>query len=329
MFGLSKAPPRHNLPIIRPFDPLDVVRCSVIGGPAESDRAFTLGGPGSRRPRCFSRLDFRQAGLSLRRTGCARVCCKDNRVGGGVTAGQQSGPKSREIKHRYLQSSTYSKVPELLETVSRAAAANRAERVFVRLRRDDSLSPLMRRSEFYPCISENLYGTPAELPKAHRGASSDQLPEALRSKSPRDEYGLFQLFNAVAPSQVRRVICMTFQEWLSSREQPQGRCRKFVLERDGTVRGWLMTVERARQAQLAVAVHLGHDGWLDSNLDLGLRSFRDARSICCLAPEYEGGMLQSLERKGLATVSEYVTMVKSVAIAAEENAPAAATIPSG
>ena len=100
-------------------------------------------------------------------------------------------------------------------------------------------------------------------------------------------------------------------------------------EDGGGLRGWLRTGQRSGVGQLAATVHPDNEDSLGPVVDFGLDQLKRSQPVYCLVPEYEVALQRVLMDRGFEPVSEYVTLVKTIAVAAKENAHARATIASG
>jgi hypothetical protein len=308
--------------MIKPLDPLDLLRCTLLGEQEKSNRAYTLSSLGQETPSDFSPIEVSKAGLSLHGTACALVMRDGGSIIGIAAARQRSGPKSWEITH-LLCSETDNRFSELLEKVAQTAASHGGERVFLRLLRDDPLEDVARLSGFFPSFAEVLYKGSARVQPT---SNSFQTP--LRKKAQRDEHDLFRLYNASTPSEVRSMVGMTFDQWTASREQARGKPAEFVLDRDGAIRGWVQTSRWSRVGHLAAMVHPDDSTSLASLVDFGAERLREADSIYCLAPEYQVSLQRILSERGLEAVAEYVTLVKHVAVRSKKEARANVTVAS-
>ena len=221
------------------------------------------------------------------------------------------------------------KIPDLLESVSRRVAASGGEKVFARLLREDPLVDIARLGGFYPCIDELLYKSPARRDKGAHEVLPETAATHLRTRRQVDQFDLFRLYNASTPSEIRHVFAITLDQWRAGQEQFAGRCQEFVLEDWGGLRGWLRTGQRSGVGQLAATVHPDNEDSLGPVVDFGLDRLKRSQPVYSLVPEYEVALQRVLTDRGFEPVSEYVTLVNKIAVAAKESAHARATIASG
>ena len=220
-------------------------------------------------------------------------------------------------------------IPDLLESVSRRVAASGGEKVFARLLREDPLVDIARLGGFYPCVAELLYKGPARRDKGAHEVFPETAATHLRTREQVDQFDLFRLYNASTPSEIRHVFAITLDQWRAGQEQYGGRCQEFVLESGSGLRGWLMSGQRSGVGQLAATVHPDNEDSLGPVVDFGLDQLKGTRAVYCLVPEYQVALQRVLTDRGFEPVSEYVTLVKKLAVIAKEKAHARATIASG
>jgi hypothetical protein len=276
------------------------------------NRAFTLGGLPGRRSPGLSILGLSRKNLSPRSKDRAWVWREERRVMGVASVRPRSGRRSWEVPALYTGSTARLAVAELLERAATSAAAEGAERVFLRLQEDDAVISAARVGGFFPCMSETLYRRRSSGTYNRTDPPSD-AESSMRPMGPGDPYRLFQLYNAVTPVSVRSLVAMTFDQWEASREQSPGRRDQRVLEREDSVRGWLCTSLDSGVGGLSAMVRPDDDAVLPDMVNLGLRALSGARSILCLVPEYQSSLRHVLEGRGFEPVEQLVTLVKTSA----------------
>jgi len=192
-------------------------------------------------------------------------------------------------------------------------------RIFVRVRKDDHLTGDYRKVGFVSCETELLY-------KGRRGASSNLHPDRLREKLPEDDYGLFRLYNASTPLDVRCAVGMTFDQWTASRERCRRRFQEVVWEENGQARGWLRAIPHSGVTLLLAMVPPEEKAIITELLAYGLSSMCRTDRVLCLVPGHQVVIANLLEQRGFAVVGEYVTLVKSMVTVVREKARRAVTI---
>ncbi len=303
--------------MIRSFNSLDIVRCALAATKGLSNRAVTLGNLPGRGSYWRPLLRLSRRHLSPRAVGSAWVWVEAFRVHGIATVSPRSGLQSWEVVNLHLASVPSQPVSELLEETAAAAASRGAERVYLRLEPDDPVVDAARLCGFFPCTRETLYrGSP--LQGDSRTGSLFDADSRLREKEPRDDYGLFRLYNASTPVSVRMLVGMTFDQWKASRERPAGRCSERVFEGADAIRGWVRTARRRSDGHLSVMLHADDRVVMQDVTDAGLRGLAGARAVYCLVPEYDTALATALEARGFEPVGQFVTLVKTTAKTANQ-----------
>ena len=123
----------------------------------------------------------------------------------------------------------------------------------------------------------------------------------MRRRSKEDLYPVFQLYNALVPTEVRRLEGMTFEEWISAQESI-GRMTQYVIEREGRIAGWLRV---ARDGDLGRFDLLAEPDVLDDLIEAALAKVANRDQIHVLVPEYQVALASRLEALGFAPEEQY------------------------
>lgn len=303
--------------MIRPLHPTDVVRYALFSRLGRANRVRVLD-------------DLVQGGMSS--LTLRRVCLKALSIPKGErclvsTSGkdllalacirQRSGPGAWEISHLSLSLTGTEDCTELLEELCRLAAQLGAERVFLRILDNDPLAENIKRAGFFPYYLNLEYrGHPKHSPIE----SVSPLP--LRLRTPGDDLGLFRLYNAAVPHKVRTAIGLTMDQWRDSQEKRCGTCIEMVYENRSSICGWLQTTQEPKFGRLEVLAHPDEEGILGALVDQGIRHIGSQRTICAIVSDYQGHLGRLLVEMGLEKTSEYLVMVKFMAVRAESKSVA-------
>jgi len=197
----------------------------------------------------------------------------------------------------------------LLERMIAGVAKQGAERVFLRVAADSPLVETARGVGFFPYAHETLYRAEEPAPGEHQA-----LP--FRPTSKADAFGVYQLYNAVTPANVRAIEGATFREWQAGREPWGGTPTDFVLEEGGIITGWLRLL-RGNESRFAMLVHPQRRD-AEAFLQTALARLRGSRSVLCLVPSHGDSLSRQLRRLGFNPVEDYTALAKRLAKHAEE-----------
>ena len=150
----------------------------------------------------------------------------------------------------------------------------------------------------------------------------------MRPRAPADDHDLFRLYNRTTPAEVRKDIGMTIDGWKASRERGYGVCDELVLETREGVKGLLRTLRTSRAGLIEATAHPDQAPLLETLVDRGLDRLGEKRTLFCLAPEYDTALRQIMKERGFYAVSLHVVLVRTLAIKAEEDVRARATVAS-
>jgi hypothetical protein len=200
---------------------------------------------------------------------------------------------------------------DLLSYLSVVGGEVGVQKVFLRLPTASPLLEVAKQTGFSHYLSEILYRWEGK-PVVGQHVS---LPYPLRSKSRRDEMGLFQLYNAAVPDCVRRVEAMTLQEWRGSRERGRQKRREkeFVWEKEGSLVAWLRAFGKGRAGHFDLMIHPQEEDYLGTLVEVGLAHLRGMSPIFCLAPEFAVRLRRLLDDQGFREEGEYSILVKQLA----------------
>ncbi len=185
-----------------------------------------------------------------------------------------------------------------------------AERVFLRLGADSAIRETARAAGFFRYGSEILYRRSAGKP-AHPEAL-----EGLRSRAKSDAFGIYELYNRVAPATVRAIEGLTFREWQAAQEKWGGRASDLLLEEDGLITAWVRVMPGNTGRIHVLAERPPYDSLLGAGLDV----LQD-RDIFCLAPDYNVELASALDRSSFEPVATYLSLAKRLTKPVEQEQP--------
>lgn len=203
----------------------------------------------------------------------------------------------------------------LLERMVAGTAKEGAERIFLRLAVDSPIVEVARSVGFFAYAQETLYRADEPVPTTDPG-----LP--FRSASKADTFGIYQLYSAVTPANVRAIEGATFREWQAAREPWGGNPSDLLLEEDGIITGWLRLL-RGNESRFSMLVHPQRRD-AEAFLHTALAHLKGSRPILCLAPSRGDSLSRLLRALAFSPVEDYVMMAKRTARLTQE--PATETV---
>ena len=188
----------------------------------------------------------------------------------------------------------------LLDQLTRATGKSGALRIFVRLPAESDTRDVVMRCGFSP------YQTEVAYTRSLAGESAPSTADGLRRRAKSDLYGLFRLYNAVVPHNVRSSEALTFAEWSAAQERI-GKAAQYVVERDGDVRGWLRV---ARDGDIARFDLLAEHEAIDGLLESALAKAAGCRSVHTIVPAHDTAVRGRLEELGFSEADQYTVMAR-------------------
>ncbi len=290
----------------------DALRCMLVNAPGGENLAATTESVVRCRPLRNSTL-WRQ---SLARNS-NRVTVGDwNGMGLSslASARVRSGVRAWEVDRLHLQESD--QALDLLEQVVCAAGARGAEKVFLRVRRDTRIVDAARRAGFFPYYEEiHLTGREwladgtADVTGNVNGHQAGLFGRfAPEDRTAPDKHGLFQLYCAATPQQVREGIGLTIDQWSDSQEQAQPHRNEALLKLDGKIVGWRMYEPFGQTAAGQVVAHPNHPDVMPHLVQMSYNTLN------WLVPSYQENAADLLARRGLHEAGRYTMLIKTVTV---------------
>jgi hypothetical protein len=181
-------------------------------------------------------------------------------------------------------------------------------KLFLRVEAGSDLIPPARKAGFVSYATEQL------LRLDRPGDPAVPLAEGitLRSRESADDHALFQLYNAVAPAEVRMVEAMTYAEWTAAAEKRTGGrgAADVVAERDGRIVARVRTCRTGGVGRLDLVV--APDAWPDTDAlctwairDLGAR-----RPLFTAVAGYARPVAERMQAAGFTPAGDFTLLAK-------------------
>jgi len=241
---------------------------------------------------------------------CSFVCVHRGFIQALVSLRRCRGPGAWVIERLLLSPGREGVCNDLLERTGFAGDKIKAERLFLRL---DSFSPavdMAKQAGFNHYLTEYLY----YLEEA-RQTEPTESRLFLRPKSGADEHGLFRLYSAAAPHQVRCAEGMTLQEWSQSRDKDA--TWELVLEKGGEISAWLRIRLGRTAGRFEIVTELGAEE-LGQLVDYSLAALKGRHPVYCLVSEFQQQLQRILEEQGFSRVASYSCLSKQLAVRVRE-----------
>ncbi|MCH7712461.1 MAG: hypothetical protein IIC99_02440 [Chloroflexi bacterium] len=280
------------------------------------------GGPSSRG---FGSVSFWKDALIQRQDRVTQVWRDGAHLGAVGSARILGGPKAWEIDYLYLcgsnpllhlQEEIY---PALLDNLVQSARERGAERVFLRCSSGSEVAGIAQRAGFFHYFNEVLLEGNAQvegnaLPGAGCGVvevpgGNDNTDAGIvRDRFPQDTHGLFQLFSAATPQQVRVGLGFTLDQWRDSQESCRG--LEWVAAHTDRLTGWAALWAYHGESHCEVMIHPDHPELLPVMVS---RVLAQPGPQKWLVPDYQETTRDLLLRKGFRETAEYGISAKTVA----------------
>ena len=230
-------------------------------------------------------------------------------ITGLVSAHSRRGASAWEIDQLAFLPDSFQEEMNVVHGLALGAGRMGVDKIFLRLSTNCSYTSELRSIGFSFYGRELLYTH--ENPHWSLRSSVDPSLLGLDIKSPADEFGVFQLFNAVYPPRVREAEGETLDDWGDVHRSWTGQhSREYVYRHNGTLAGWLRASGDRRSSflQIVARPELGIE---DRLVEAGL-AICGASQVYCLASDYQAPLGNVLESKGFKPVEEYTAAVRYI-----------------
>ncbi len=273
-------------------------------------------------PRAFGRgfgsVSFWKDALIQHQDRVTQVWRNGARLAALGSARRLGGPKAWEIDHLYLCGSQTvlhleeEIYPALLENLVLSARERGAERVFLRCGSGSEVAIVAQRAGFFHYFNEVLFEGTGQVEGNKNfqtpGGNDDTAPELVRDRLPQDTHGLFQLFSAATPQQVRVGLGFTLDQWRDSQEPCRG--REWVAAHSDRMTGWAALWSHGGESHGEVMIHPDHPELLPVMVG---RVLAQPGRQKWLVPDYQEPTVDLLLRNGFQETAEIAILAKTVA----------------
>ena len=290
--------------MIAPFRIGDALRCMLVDAPRGTNRAAPTESVVRCRPLRNSTL-WRQ---SLARTS-NRVTVGDwngMALASLASARVRTGVRAWEVDRLHLKEPA--QALELLEQIVTGVCSRGAERVFLRVACDSPIMNVARRVGFFPYYEEIHLMRSEWLPETDTSDQNDTGRFTSEDRSDPDQQGLFQLYCAVTPHQIREGTGVTIDQWCDSQEPARTPRSETVLKLDGKIVGWGLREQFGKTNAGQMIVHPDHPETTAHLVRLSCQTQN------WLVPDYQEHIVGLLNRQGLQESGRYTMLIKTVTV---------------
>ncbi len=280
---------------------------------AGASRAFTLERAIAPSPPSFSVIRHLGFAFAPRSAKGVWVTGSPTRIDAVLRAGPRSGPLVWELREFYETRLSESAKVELLELIGAEAAAAGALRILLRAEHDSDLIPPARRAGFLPHRTEILYRLPGDKAPGEGSTEAMARQMGLRPRHRTDDHGLFRLYCAVTPVEVRTHSGMSADEWSDGLEAPAHPDEEWVWEDEGQIKAWLSISRTPGERYIAVAADQSFPRGIPALVECAVAGVA-AEGAIALVPDYEIAVSTALEMKGFEALREFQVLARPLAV---------------
>ena len=298
--------------MIRQLRLLDVPTYTFDRNRSRTNRVFTLG---NLVHNTVPRTDIARLYLATQRSQCCAIAEQSDSQNISIIAAKpRAGLGTWELSHLLLHDDNDTLTcKNLLNTLIKEASLRGAERIFIRLRADDSLIPSIRNCGFVIANEETLY-------MGKRGIFSGTKRARLRPKRTNDEYNVFRLYNTATPASVRFAYGMTFDQWQLSIERRRLRTSESVYDSPEGIQAWARVIQGLGSAQISLMLLPDPEESISSIIEYCLsRTLPGTSKVQVLVPEYQAQLHRVLEQHRFKPAARYVTLVRWITAAVKDH----------
>ncbi|MFN8522372.1 MAG: hypothetical protein U0821_04625 [Chloroflexota bacterium] len=245
--------------------------------------------------------------------GRAWIAFEDEGIAAVAVARARSSGLVWDVEHLHVTDGMDGSARELLDHVSGVAVEAGARRVFIETPSGARGADVARRAGFERYTGQDVYriDPPVKI-----------LPSEMLDGRPRlraDETGLFHLYGAAVPPNVRLAEAMTADEWAAlhrgrKRWAPTiiGDRHQYVWELGTGIAGWLEVVYGQKSQCLDLLIDPKYETMIDRFVSYALQQVSPKAPVFAAVREYQAGLGPGLERVGFRVTGQYDIYVRQL-----------------
>ncbi len=292
--------------MIRAIQISDLPRCLLMGLGETQNRVYSRSDPGRSTPEWIALPIDAMRGMSGSRGAIVKALIDGPRILCLAAASRMAGPQSWELSRLQVDAGAEDSVAGVLTAVFASALERSATNMSARVLAGDPVADELSRAGLLPAHAETLYRGKGS------GARIDP-PRGIRPRGDEDEHGIFRLYSACTPPEVRALEGMTLEQWSASRWDGPGRAYEYVLESGDRITGWLRVLSLSAATDLSIMVHPDcPDPDAAALMELGLALTPANGPVVSLIPGYQPTVGRAADRVGLSARAEFEVHARSV-----------------
>ena len=292
--------------MIRAIQFSDLPRCLLMGLGDTQNRVYSRTDPGRSTPEWIAFPIDAVRGVSGSRGSIVTAWIDGARILCLAVASRMAGPQSWELSRLQVSAGAEDCVADVLTAVFASALKRSATHMSARVLAGDPAGNELSRAGLHPAHAETLYRGQGS------GARIDP-PRGIRPREAEDEHGIFRLYSACTPAEVRALEGMTIEQWSASRWDGPGQSDEYVLESGHRISGWLRVIALSTATDLSIMVHPEcPDQDAAALTDLGLALAPAGGPVMTLVPDYQPAVGRAAGGAGLTAEAEFEVHARSV-----------------
>lgn len=292
--------------MIRAIQISDLPRCLLMGFGQTQNRVYSRSDPGRATPEWIALPIDTMRGMSGSRGAIVKAWIDGARILCLAVASRMAGPQSWELSRLQVSAGAEDSVAGVLTAVFASAQKRSATNMSARVLAGDPVADELSRAGLLPAHAETLY-------RGRGSGARIDPPRGIRPREDEDEHGVFRLYSACTPPEVRALEGMTLEQWSASRWDGPGRADEYVLESGQRITGWLRVLALGAATDLSIMVHPDcPDQDAAALTDLGLALAPANGPVVSLIPAYQPTVGRAADRAGLAARAEFEVHARSV-----------------
>ena len=292
--------------MIRAIQFSDLPRCLLMGLGDTQNRVYSRTDPGRSTPEWIAFPIDAVRGVSGSRGSIVTAWIDGARILCLAVASRMAGPQSWELSRLQVSAGAEDCVAGVLTAVFASALKRSATHMSARVLAGDPAGNELSRAGLHPAHAETLYWGQGS------GARIDP-PRGIRPREAEDEHGIFRLYSACTPAEVRALEGMTIEQWSASRWDGPGQSDEYVLESGHRISGWLRVIALSNATDLSIMVHPECPAQDAAALtDLGLALAPAGGPVMTLVPDYQPEVGRAAGGAGLTAEAEFEVHARSV-----------------